>query len=263
MKLRSALALATALLFAALPAKAARSVIVTSQDHSLQSVDDCSSFHTQNTTSFAANVTAQEQRDFPVTPGQAVRVQASAEGGVSARGWDRSDARLLICKCAAADTPQKARHILDAVTVTVKDGEIRTSGPEINESQIWWAHLILRLPKKAKVEIASGNGGIAVRNVHGGIVARTTNGGISLDRVTGTVEATTENGPISLKVRQKTLPSIVASTVDSGMILCNLRECTKGSSAWTSDRKQLHLAGAGLPIRLSTTTAPIIIDQVR
>ncbi len=263
MKPGFAIAVATTLLFAALPASAARSVIVTSQDHSLQSVDDCSSFHTQNTTSFASNVTAQEQRDFAVVPGKPIRVQATHEGGVSVRGWDRSDARLLICKCAAADTPQKARHILDAVTVVVKDGEISATGPEINESQIWWAHLILQLPKAAKVAIASSNGGIAVRNVHGGIVARTTNGGISLDRVTGAVEATTENGPISLKLRQKIVPSIVASTVDSGTILCSLRQCANGSGAWTADRKQLHLAGAGVPIRLSTTTAPIIIEQVR
>jgi hypothetical protein len=263
MTLRLAVALATTLLFAALPAVAARSVIVTSQDHSLEGGDDCASFHTQNTTSFAANVTAQEQRDFSIPTNQLVRVVASDEGGVSVRGWDRADARLLICKCAAADTPQKARHILDAVTITVKDGVIRAAGPDINESQIWWAHLILQLPKKTKVAVDSSNGGIAVRNVHGGIVARTTNGGISLDRVTGNVEATTENGPISLKVRQKVLPSIVARTEDSGMIVCNLAECAGGSGAWTANRKQLHLAGSGTPIRLTTTGAPIIIEQVR
>ena len=259
------LILAFTMVLAALaaPLHAGRSVIVTSQDHSIEGGDDCATFHTQNMTSFASHVTAQETREFAVAPRTTVRVVASDESGVSVRGSDRSNARLLICKCAAAATPQQARHVLDAVTVTVNNSEVRATGPEINETQIWWAHMILLLPRDAKVAVDSSNGGIAVRNVSGGVTATTTNGGISLDRVAGTVNAKSENGPISLKVRQKKLPSIVARTEESGMILCNLKSCSDGSGAWANDRKQLSLAGGGSVVRLSTSTAPIVIEQVR
>lgn len=261
--MRLILALTLALVAVAAPLQAGRSVIVTSQDHSFGGGDDCATFHTQNTTSFAAHVTSQETREFNVAARTTVRVVASDESGVSVRGSDRTNARLLICKCAAAATPQQAQQVLDAIHVTVSNAEVKATGPEINARQIWWAHMIVQLPQATKVAVDSGNGGIAVRNVSGGVTAKTTNGGISLDRVAGMVDAKSDHGPISLKVRQKKLPSIVASTEESGTILCNLKSCSDGSGAWAADRKRLSIAGGGAMVRLSTATSPIVIEQVR
>lgn len=247
----------------ALPAHAARSVIVTLQDQTLATANDCESFRTQNTTSLAAHATSEEQRTISLIPRQALQIHASEQGGVSVRGWDRDDARLLICKCAAAETPAKARAILDAVSVSVRNGEIRATGPEMNASQVWWTHMVLHLPKRTNIAINSTDGGVAIRNLTGTVFAASMNGPIAIDRVSGSIDARSANGPISLKVRPNWIPSIVASTEQGGTIHCYLPTCRNGSGAWTSDRKQLSLYGEGGPVRLTTTGAPIVIDQVR
>jgi hypothetical protein len=162
------------------------------------------------------------------------------------------------------------------VMVAVTRGEIVAMGPELTSSQTWWVHMILRVPKSANVDVAAADGGIAVRNMTGNVTARATNGGISLasctgesrvqtenggislDKITGPLDASTENGPIALRVRESGLPSLEAETKDE--IVCRLKACT---DAWTTDHKRLRLSGSGPQIRLTSISAPILIEQVR
>lgn len=256
--------LVVALLSMAARAEGGRTFIVSAQDPWGADSLDCARFHTQNSTSLPSHVTAEEERSVDLTGVAMLQVSAGEQGGVSVRGWDGSSARLLVCKCAAADTSTNAKRLLDAVHVNVKNGRIAAEGPGSTASQVWWTHLILQVPKRTKVAIESANGAISIRNVHGGVTARATNGGISLDRVTGPVDAHTENGTISLRLDPKTSTPVEARTEDSGAIICNVRGCVDGSGQWSSDRRQLKLGGGSLAsIRLTTTAAPIVIEQVR
>ncbi|HEX9162833.1 MAG TPA: hypothetical protein VF980_14095 [Thermoanaerobaculia bacterium] len=254
-----------------------RPLIVTQQDHSFVDSDDCSSFYTQNTTSFRAQAHAQEQRRISLAGIDVLRVQTKNAGGVSVRGWDRPFARLTVCKYAAALTETQADRALSDVMVAVGPGEIVALGPALNQTQTWWVHMILRVPKSANVDVAAADGGIAIRNMTGRITARATNGGISLasctgdnrvttenggislDKISGRIDATTQNGPISLRLRDEAVPALEATTDDE--IVCRLRVCTVSP---LTDRKRLHLGGGGAPqIRLTTTSAPIWIERVR
>lgn len=266
-----------------LGAPAKRPLIVTTADHSIAEADDCEHFHTRTFTSLPAEEHLQEQREVPVTGIDLLKVRASEEGGISIKGWDRPNAKLIVCKSAVALTKQQAQKVLTGISVAVTNGEIHASGPEINASQVWWVHMLLYVPKKANLDLESQNGGIAIRNMNSHVTARATNGGISvaqcagdhkvqtenggisLDKVTGHVEATTQNGPISLKLRDTPLPSLEARTDDEGEIVCNLKGCADRLGNWTPNRKVLRIGAAGTPpsIRLSTTGAPIMIEQVR
>src|SRR5260370_12382985 len=83
------------------------------------------------------------------------------------------------------------------VSVYVRNGEIAASGPDVDSSNVWWVHMILRVPRRANLELASANGGIAVRNMLGHVTARATNGGISLASCAGQNRLMTGSGGVS------------------------------------------------------------------
>ena len=251
-------------------------LIVTQQDHSLADADDCSSFYTQNTTSLPGQASAEEQRRINLDGVDLLHVRTANAGGVSVRGWDRPFARLTVCKYAAALNEPQAERALQTVNVAVRPGEIVAKGPELNATQTWWVHMILRVPRYANVDVAAANGGIAVRNMAGRVTARATNGGISLaactgdnrvetenggitlDKVSGKVDATTQHGPISLKIGEEALPAIEAQTEDE--IVCKLKACT---DALAFDHKRLRTGSATPQFRLTSLSAPILIELVR
>jgi hypothetical protein len=253
-----------------------RPLIVTQQDHSFVDSDDCSGFYTQNTTSLPSQVRAQEQRRISLVGIDLLHIRTLNAGGVSVRGWDRPFARLTVCKYASALNEPQASRTLEGVSVLVRPGEITAGGPELTETQTWWVHMILRVPRSANVDVAAANGGIAVRNMSGRITARATNGGISiasctgdnhittenggisLEKISGHMDATTQNGPISLRLRDTAIPQLEAQTEDE--IVCHLKVC---SDTTPTDRKRLKLGSLSPQIRLTTNSAPILIEQVR
>lgn len=274
---RAKLILAAALVALLLPLAlgAARPMIVTTQDHSLGGSDDCNRFHTQSSTSLPAEARERIERRLPDSVPLTIR--ATQAGGVSVRGWDRPYAQLTVCKCAAARNDALAQALLGAVTVKTGNGLVTAEGPDGGDGAAWWAHMILRVPKTAVVDIASSNGGIAIRNMNGRITARATsggisvvsssgesrlrsdNGGISLERVSGQIDASTR-GPISLRLGfEEDIPSLEAKLGETGEIRCRLPRCN-GAGVWTANRKQLRLGARAPSIRL-TSSNMITIDQ--
>ena len=241
-----------------------RTMIVTSQDFSSLLPDDCEHFHTRNVTSFPAASRSQEQQEMPLAGIDVLKIRGSEQGGVSVRGWDRPTARLIVCKEAVGFTQKQAQQTLGSINITVRNGEIAANGPDIDESQAWWVHMILRVPKSAQLDVTSSNGGIAIRNMSGRITARAKNGGISIEKTSGRIDAFTENGPISLKLPQDHGTSVEAQIADAGEIFCSPRLCR--AENYSKNHKHVRigsLGSAAAAIRLSTTSAPIVIDQVR
>ena len=258
-----------------------RELIVSSQDHSVVEADGCAHFHTSTVTSLPAAAHAEEKRNLTLAPGRLLRVRATNEGGVSVRGWDRSYARLTICKSAMALTADRAQAALRRIKVDASTDDISATGPASSRTQTWWVHMILQLPRTSSLDVSSANGGIAIRNMTGRVTAtatnggislvsfagessiKTENGGISLDRISGSVQAVSQNGPISLKLRDVSAPSLEASTEDKGEILCSIKGCADGRGDWTPNRKHLRIGTTAPQIRLTSYSADIMIEQVR
>ena len=236
-----------------------RSMIVTSQDFSNLLSDDCEHFHTRNVTSFPATSRSQEQQDVPLQGIDVLKIHSSEQGGVSIKGWDKPMARLIVCKEAVGFSQQGAQRTLGSINISFRNGEINATGPAIDESQAWWVHMILRVPKSARLDVTSSNGGIAIRNMSGRITARAKNGGISIATTSGRIDAATENGPISVKLDHDT--TLEAQIADAGEILCNPRLCR--AENYSANHKHLRIGTGTASFRLSTTSAPIVIDQVR
>jgi hypothetical protein len=261
-----------------------RPLIVTTQDHSLAGASDCDHFHTQISTSLPSRAHSTEERNVAVPAVEGLRIRASEQGGVSIHGWDRPYAHLTVCKHAEGLTQKAAAHALRDVRIAFEKGELFTRGPAASNSQVWWVHMILQIPRNAKLDVISANGGISIRNMSGKVNAHarnggisiaassgenklsTENGGIAVDTVSGTVEATTDKGTISLKLRpdEGPLPTVEARTSEPGDIVCKTA-CDSGSASWNTDRTYLRLGSTSMTpaIRLMTTGAPIIIEQAR
>lgn len=279
--IRSSLVAMLCLVTVVASARPQRQLMGMSHDHSAHEATDCSHFLTQTLTSLAATAHDQEQREMSLDGLRRLRLNATREGGISVRGWDKPHVRLIVCKYAAADTKAAANTLLSGIHVTTAAGEVTTVGPDTTSSGTWWVNMIVYVPRKARLDVAAENGAIAIRNLAGKVTARATNGGISvaecsgeqkvstvsggisLEKISGKLDATTENGPIAYKLHDGKVPSLEARTDDAGEILCNLSGCADQSGNWTPNRKQLRLGSSTPSIRLSTAKAPIIIDQNR
>jgi hypothetical protein len=271
---------ATVMLVVPVYAAPTRQIIGAEQDHSIIQTGDCEHFYKTTFTNFPAQVTDQEQREIPLDGIDKLHVTASQEGGVSIRGWHKPNARLIVCRSAAAETRAQALRVLRAIHVSHINGEIGARGLPDNDAQTWWVNMILYVPRRASVEVRASNGGVAIRNMAGHVTAHATSGGISvaqssgnykittesggitLDRITGEVEAVSREGAIALKVSPADLPTIEAKTAAAGNILCTFKECEGGLGAWAADRKSLRIRGGLAHIRLSTTGAQILIGPV-
>jgi hypothetical protein len=256
---------------------AERQIIGGEQDHSAAAVGDCDHFFTTTFTNFPAEANEQEQREISLAGVDHLRVIASNEGGVSVRGWNRPNARLIVCRTAVADTKIRAQQILETVSVSHQDGEIAAKGPAFDATQAWWANIILYVPRRTKLDVRATSGGVALRNLSGHISAKTTSGGISvvnspgdfrietesggitIDRVTGRVNANSRDGAIALKIADpNNLPTIEAHTGAAGSIICNLTK----DATWDPARKTVRI-GDGYPEVHLATDSTIMIDRIR
>jgi hypothetical protein len=275
------LALAASMAFATASARQVeRPIIGAEQDHSMaRGTDgDCQSFYRTTFSSFEEEVRNQEQRELDLDGVQQIRVAAAPEGGLSIRGWNKSDARLVVCRVAVANTKAHAARVLQAITVSSRNGEISASGPPMDATQAWWVNMTLYIPRRASIDVRAGNGGVAIRNLSGRVTAHATTGGISvaqssgrcsittetggitLDRVTGLVEANSRDGAIAFKIAGTATPSIEAKIADGGRILCTLKGCEE---ALASAGNRLRLGAEGVPdVRLSSSGGSIWIGPV-
>jgi hypothetical protein len=248
----SILALLTTAVPVALSARPmTRAFISTTEDH--RDVESCGHFHTTSFTTLGAEVHGEERRLLLLSSVTPLSVTASEAGGISIRGWSRSDARLTVCKFAAAATLIDARNLLESVSVTAAlDGRIRPSGPALTSERAWWVHMILEVPRATALELAAANGGIAVSNMAGRIEAKTTNGQISLascigeqhvhsvgggimvDHAGGSLDARSESGGIAI---QSTTGDVWATTV-TGDIAISLPGETAGSGRLLDARSE-------------------------
>ena len=217
-----------------------RPLSVTTQDHSLADATDCDHFHTQISTSLPSRAHATEERNMPLSGVEGLKIRASEQGGVSIHGWDRPYAHLTVCKFAEGLTDKDAAIALQDVGISFREGELFTRGPAAAPNRVWWVHMILKMPRSANVNVISANGGIAIRNMSGKVVAHARNGGISLascggenslstenggiavENVSGKVDAVTDKGTISLKLHSGDTepPNVEARTSEAGDIVC-------------------------------------------
>jgi hypothetical protein len=140
-----------------------------------------------------------EVREDTLAGTNALDIDASPNGGIRVRGWDRADSAVRSRVSAHADSDDQARQIVSQIRVDTGGGRIRAHGPTQREGG-WSVSYEVSVPNGANLTLNTINGGIAVEDLSGDVRFRARNGGVKLENVGGDFRGATTNGGISVEL---------------------------------------------------------------
>jgi hypothetical protein len=140
-------------------------------------------------------VVESEERTITKAEAATLRIQAESNGGLQVEGWERDSYGVTLCK--AAEVGSDAQSLLSRIHLTFQSGELGVSGPSSHER--WVAHLLVRAPKAAALDLQVNNGPMALFHVDGTMKVRAHNGPVTVIGCTGDVDLSTLNGPVTLE----------------------------------------------------------------
>jgi DUF4097 and DUF4098 domain-containing protein YvlB len=142
-----------------------------------------------------------EMREQTVSAaGGVITVDASPNGGISIKGWDRAEVlvRAQIRTSAASDA--EARDLARQVNVQTAGAQIRSDGPKGDHDRSWSVSYEVFVPARSSANVKTVNGGININDVVGSLEFQTVNGGVNLKRVGGSVRGQTTNGGLNIEL---------------------------------------------------------------
>lgn len=210
--------------------------------------------------------------------GNTLSVDATPNGGITVRGWDRAEIQVRARVTANAETQEEADAMAADVRVLTDGGRIRSEGrPSVNRGG-WSVSFEVMAPAHHGLTLRTTNGGIGVKGVQSEIDIQTTNGGISLTDVNGEVRGHTTNGGVQIELSgdswlgqgldvqtrnggvRLSLPSGYSARLDAGTtnggIRCDFPVTVQGTIG-----KELSgdLGHGGVPLKVRTTNGGVQI----
>ncbi len=141
-----------------------------------------------------------EIREQTVPAGGTLTVDARKNGGVSVKGWDRSEVLVRSKVQAAATTKSEAHDLAKQVRIETAGGKVYAAGPSNGENYYWSVSYEIFVPRRSDLYLEAYNGGISIADVSGRIEFNGHNGGVVLKRVGGSVRGGTTNGGLVVEL---------------------------------------------------------------
>jgi len=136
-----------------------------------------------------------EERSITKAEAPTLRVKAQYNGGLQVQGWDQANYSVTLCK--AAEAGSDAQSLLSQIHITLQNGELSVSGPSSGDR--WSAHLLIRAPKAASMDLQAHNGPLTLSRVDGSLKVRSENGPVTVTDCTGDLDLSAHNGPVTLE----------------------------------------------------------------
>jgi len=136
-----------------------------------------------------------EEKTITKAEAPTLRVQAESNGGVQVQGWDQDTYSVTLCKAARPGSDSDG--ILGQIKLTFSNGQLGVAGP--NSHQQWSAHLLIKAPRAAAMDLNVHNGPMGLFKVQGNLKVHAVNGPVTISGCKGEVTVRAENGPISLE----------------------------------------------------------------
>jgi DUF4097 and DUF4098 domain-containing protein YvlB len=124
-----------------------------------------------------------------------LRVNAQSNDGLQVQGWDQNTYAVTLCK--AVGQRSEAENLLAQIKLTFSNGELGVTGPGSRDD--WTAHLLIKAPAAAAMELHVNNGPLGLYQVDGNLKVRAVNGPITVRGCKGELDLSAENGPVSLE----------------------------------------------------------------
>jgi DUF4097 and DUF4098 domain-containing protein YvlB len=141
-----------------------------------------------------------EIKEQTVGAGGAIIVDGKQNGGISIKGWERSDILVRAKIETRAPTQSEADALAQQVTIQTVALNIHAEGPESRDNYQWYVSYEIFVPGRSDLTLTAHNGGISINDVAGRINFKTLNGGVSLRQVGGAVTGTTTNGGVNIEL---------------------------------------------------------------
>ena len=141
-----------------------------------------------------------EMREQTVAYGGQLNVDANPNGGISVKGWNRSDVLVRMKVESQADTDSEARSIAGQVRVAVSAGRVIADGPQLDGNRGWSVSYEIFAPHNANLDLSTRNGGVHLSDLRGNIHFAAVNGGVHMSRVDGNVTGQTTNGGLHIEL---------------------------------------------------------------
>ena len=166
--------------------------------------EDCEQMFSNSMTDLPVRLTGQEEKTLSRSEVQVLNIEGSPNGGVSIKGWDKSEIVIRACKLVGAESQEEAQALLNQLTISTENGRVRAQSPAKNATgyrQTWVVQFRIYVPRDLAVEASVHNGGLALSNLTGKVNGRSQNGGIAISNSGGgdQIELYAVNGGISLK----------------------------------------------------------------
>ncbi len=226
-----------------------------------------------------------EMREQTAATSGMISVDASQNGGISIKGWDRSDVLVRAQVRAYAPTEDQAKDL--ARQITIQTGpQVRANGPSHQNESSWSVSYEVFVPSRFAVNLETVNGGVSISDVTGDLEFKTVNGGLSLNRVGGYVhghttnggvsvelagdrwegqglDVTTTNGGVKLRVPRNYSAQLEAQTNHGGIRATDLPEVqTESQSGRQSTHISTALGTGGAPLKLTTTNGGVSLSRI-
>lgn len=130
----------------------------------------------------------------------AIEINPGNNGGVSVKGWNRSDMLVRAKIETAAPSDGEARGMVGQIRFASGSGHLAAEGPSGDENHYWSVSYEIFVPHQTDFNATTHNGGVHVQDVKGTITFNTTNGGIHLARMAGHVTGNTSNGGVHVEL---------------------------------------------------------------
>jgi hypothetical protein len=136
-----------------------------------------------------------EERTITRSEASVLVVQAESNGGIQVQGWDQDTYSVTLCK--AAEAGSGADSTLSKIHLIFQNGELGVAGPSSHDR--WSAHLMLRAPKGAALDLRVNNGPLSLHHVDGNLKVHAENGPVTVKDCTGELDLNSHNGPVTLE----------------------------------------------------------------
>ena len=136
-----------------------------------------------------------EEKTISKAEASTLRVEAEYNGGLQVQGSDQANYSVTLCK--AARPGSDAESVLGQVKLNFSNGELSVSGPSSRHQ--WSAHLLIKAPRGAAMDLNVHNGPLGLYSVEGNLKVHAVNGPVTVAKCKGDLTVRAENGPISLE----------------------------------------------------------------
>jgi hypothetical protein len=141
-----------------------------------------------------------EMREQTIASGGMISVDASQNGGISVKGWDRSDVLVRSQVQTYAPTEDQAKDLARQINIQPAGPQVRAYGPPHDKERSWSVSYEIFVPTRYSASLETVNGGVSISDVIGNLEFKTVNGGLSLHHIGGYAHGRTTNGGVSIEL---------------------------------------------------------------